>query len=127
MADMSKKSIKELKSIIQADSGADAKTARAAYNEIEKREGPLDFTVTMILGGRSLENPKAPPKKPIEKIKKMKLKQDKTKMAYGGMSGGKQHMYVAGGSVTDNPGLLALKGSGAKGMEAYKKITGKDG
>jgi len=47
-----------------------------------------------------------------------------SKMAYGGMSGGKKHMYVAGGNVTDNPGLKALKVSGPKGMEAYKKITG---
>ncbi len=46
-------------------------------------------------------------------------------MAYGGMAGGKKHMYVAGGSVQDNPGLLALKASGPKGMEAYNKITGK--
>ena len=49
----------------------------------------------------------------------------KTKMAYGGMSSGKKHMYVAGGSVQDNPGLLALKASGSKGMEAYNKITGR--
>jgi hypothetical protein len=33
-------------------------------------------------------------------------------------------MYVAGGNVTDNPGLKALRASGPKGMEAYKKITG---
>tara|TARA_R100001086_G_scaffold217851_1_gene134365 strand:- start:188 stop:607 length:420 start_codon:yes stop_codon:yes gene_type:complete len=46
-----------------------------------------------------------------------------SKMAYGGMSGGKKHMYVAGGSVKDNPGLKALRASGPKGMEAYKKIT----
>ena len=46
-----------------------------------------------------------------------------SKMAYGGMSGGKKHMYVAGGNVTDNPGLKALRASGPKGMEAYKKIT----
>ena len=45
-------------------------------------------------------------------------------MAYGGMSGGKKHMYSAGGSVTDNPGLKALRASGPRGMEAYKKITG---
>ena len=45
------------------------------------------------------------------------------KMAYGGMAGGKKHMYAAGGSVTDNAGLTALKNSGPKGMEAYKKIT----
>ena len=47
-----------------------------------------------------------------------------SKMAYGGMSGGKKHMYVAGGNVTDNPGLKALRESGSKGMEAYEKITG---
>ena len=50
---------------------------------------------------------------------------NKSKMAYGGMAGGKKHMYVAGGAVQDNPGLLALKASGSKGMEAYNKITGR--
>ena len=49
----------------------------------------------------------------------------KAEMAYGGMSGGKKHMYAAGGSVTDNPGLRALKDSGPKGLEAYNKIAGK--
>jgi hypothetical protein len=44
-------------------------------------------------------------------------------MAYGGMANGKRHMYVAGGSVKMNPGLLALKNSGPKGLEAFNKIT----
>lgn len=53
------------------------------------------------------------------------LKKNAEKMAYGGMSGGKKHMYLApGGVVKDNPGLKALRASGPKGMEAYKKITG---
>ena len=53
------------------------------------------------------------------------LKKNVEKMAYGGMSGGKKHMYLApGGVVKDNPGLKALRASGPKGMEAYKKITG---
>ena len=52
------------------------------------------------------------------------LKKNVEKMAYGGMSGGKKHMYLApGGVVKDNPGLKALRASGLKGMEAYKKIT----
>ena len=55
-----------------------------------------------------------------------KGKKGPMKMAYGGMANGKPHMYSAGGSVTENPGLKALKASGPKGMEAYKKITGKD-
>jgi len=46
----------------------------------------------------------------------------KAKMMRGGMSGGKQHMYAAGGMVKDNPGLKALK---AASPEAYNKITGK--
>jgi len=33
---------------------------------------------------------------------------DKSKMAYGGMANNKRHMYVAGGSVQDKPGLKAL-------------------
>lgn len=45
----------------------------------------------------------------------------KAQMAYGGTVNGKRHMYSAGGSV--NKGLLALKKSGPKGLEAYNKIT----
>jgi len=59
---------------------------------------------------------------PKSKLKKMK----KAEMMMGGMANGKKHMYAAGGSVTENPGLKALKASGPKGMEAYNKITGKD-
>ncbi len=47
------------------------------------------------------------------------LKTNKEKMSYGGMSGGKKHMYVAGGSVTDNAGLRALKKASP---EAYANI-----
>ena len=40
---------------------------------------------------------------------KGKGKMKKPEMAYGGMAGGKKHMYSGGGSVTDNAGLRALK------------------
>ena len=60
----------------------------------------------------------------MDKKDMKKMKKKKTEMAYGGMSGGKKHMYAAGGSVTDNPGLKALRASGPGGMEAYNKITG---
>ena len=49
----------------------------------------------------------------------------KAQMMRGGMANGKMHMYAAGGSVTENPGLKALKASGPKGMKAYNKIMGK--
>ena len=60
----------------------------------------------------------------VGKMKKKdakKLTDGKTKMADGGMAYGKKHMYAAGGSVTMNPGLKALK---AKSPEAFNKITG---
>lgn len=117
MADMSKKTDAELRKIMNKDSGADQKTATAAYRELTKRKGDLGFTVTMILGGRDIEHPKAPPKKP-----KRTEKKKKPEMMKGGMVNGKAHMYAAGGSVTDNAGLRALKKASP---EAYKKITGK--
>jgi hypothetical protein len=53
-----------------------------------------------------------------------KGKKGPMKMAMGGMANGKKHMYLNdGGSVKDNAGLLALKASGPKGLEAYNKIT----
>ena len=58
----------------------------------------------------------------IMPLPKSKPKKGKTKMTRGGMSGGKEHMYAAGGMVRDNPGLKALK---AASPIAYNKITGK--
>ena len=51
----------------------------------------------------------------------------KAQMMKGGMANGKVHMYAAGGAVTDNAGLRALKASGPKGLKAYNKITGRNG
>jgi len=63
-----------------------------------------------------------PKPRPSKKKKKMMGGgySKKAEMAYGGMSKGKKHMYAAGGSVTDNPGLRALKKASP---EAYNKIT----
>ena len=117
MADMSKKTDAQLEKILQKDSGADAETARAAYEELTNRRGDLGFTVTMILGGRPLKNKEVLLPKP-----KPKNMPKKTEMAYGGMAGGKKHMYAAGGLVKDSPGLKALKKASP---QAYKQITGK--
>jgi hypothetical protein len=59
---------------------------------------------------------------PKPRPKNLKKKSKKAEMAYGGSVGGKKHMYSAGGSVTDNAGLRALKASGPKGMAAYQNI-----
>ncbi len=55
-------------------------------------------------------------KKGVTKIKKSN---NKAAMVPGGTSGGKVHMYAAGGVVKDNPGLEALK---LASPEAYNKI-----
>lgn len=52
-------------------------------------------------------------------LTKMKKDKKKTAMVPGGTSGGKIHMYAAGGVVKDNPGLEALK---LASPEAYNKI-----
>lgn len=57
--------------------------------------------------------------KATEKMNKAKG----AEMMRGGMANGKEHMYAAGGMVSD--GLKALKASGPKGLEAFNKITGK--
>jgi len=108
--DYSKKSDSALEKMLEKDSGASVEQAKAAYNELSKRRGDMGFTVTMILGGRKLDKDSKPVPVPKPRPKK------KTEMAYGGMAKGKKHMYVAGGSVTENPGLKALKASGPKGM-----------
>jgi len=71
-----------------------------------ERTGP---SVTIVM---PMPKPKSKPKKPKKKG-----------MMRGGMANGKEHMYAAGGMVSD--GLKALKASGPKGLEAFNKITGK--
>ena len=44
----------------------------------------------------------------MAEMRKGKGKKGKTAMMRGGMANGKEHMYAAGGSVTENPGLTAL-------------------
>jgi hypothetical protein len=67
MADMSKQSDAQLRALMAKDSGADAKTVRAAYSELERRGQKPAFAVTLVLGGRPLEHPKAPPPRPKRK------------------------------------------------------------
>ena len=99
--DYSGMSTSDLKKMIQKDSGASKQAATAAFKELEKREGNMGYSVTLILGGRKLGP---------DKMDMPKSKPKKAEMAKGGMANGKLHMYTGGGSVTDkmNPGLRAL-------------------
>ena len=100
---MKKMSKKELDAYKKKEGYFHASDPRHPMNS--ERTGP---SITIVM---PMPKPKSKPKKASRK---------KTEMAYGGMSGGKQHMYAAGGMVKDNPGLKALKKASP---EAYKKIT----
>jgi hypothetical protein len=88
-----------------------------AYSDVTERDRTGGFEST------DSETKKQATKKPQGKARGGMAK--KAQMMRGGMANGKMHMYAAGGSVTENPGLKALKASGPKGMQAYNKITGK--
>tara|TARA_R100001224_G_C3891805_1_gene105255 strand:+ start:81 stop:497 length:417 start_codon:yes stop_codon:yes gene_type:complete len=103
------------------------KDLRQREREINKQESmdrnaranAADLKAGSAMGGANAPKPRSKPMKPPKPMKK-------PEMMYGGMANNKKHMYAAGGSVKDTPGLKALKGSGSKGMEAYKKITGRN-
>lgn len=126
MADkLSDKSTSQLNAMLNKGSGASQKEVRAAITELKKR-GEDTPPPSLVMGGRRemSKGGKATKKVPVISIGvgMAELPKGKAKMMRGGMSGGKEHMYAAGGMVKDNPGLKALK---AASPEAYKKITGK--
>jgi hypothetical protein len=122
---LSDKSTSQLNAMLNKGSGASQKEVRAAITELKKR-GEDTPPPSLVMGGRRemSKGGKATKKVPVISIGvgMAEMPKGKAKMMRGGMSGGKEHMYAAGGMVKDNPGLKALK---AASPEAYKKITGK--
>ena len=122
---LSDKSTSQLNAMLNKGSGASQKEVRAAITELKKR-GEDTPPPSLVMGGRRemSKGGKATKKVPVISIGvgMAELPKGKAKMMRGGMSGGKEHMYAAGGMVKDNPGLKALK---AASPEAYNKITGK--
>ena len=123
--ELSEKSTSQLNAMLNKGSGASQKEVRAAIRELKKR-GEDTPPPSLVMGGRRemSKGGKATKKVPVISIGvgMAEMPKGKAKMMRGGMSGGKEHMYAAGGMVKDNPGLKALK---AASPEAYNKITGK--
>jgi|11BtaG_2_1085332.scaffolds.fasta_scaffold03245_2 hypothetical protein len=126
---LKEKSNSQLRNMLMKDSGYSASEVVAVITEMKSRGLPTP-DAKMVTGGRDkvpMDKPKMPTKlpksKPQAKARGGMAKKNKVQMMRGGMANGKQHMYAAGGMVSD--GLKALKASGPKGLEAYKKITGK--
>ena len=122
---LSDKSTSQLNAMLNKGSGASQKEVRAAITELKKR-GEDTPPPSLVMGGRRemSKGGKATKKVPVISIGvgMAEMPKGKAKMMRGGMSGGKEHMYAAGGMVKDNPGLKALK---AASPEVYNKITGK--
>ena len=98
----------------------------AAKRELSTRSMAQD-TTTGLKRNKGGDTPKKTKKVPAVAISfgmvdAPKNGKNKAAMMRGGMANGKQHMYSAGGSVTDNAGLRALKKASPA---AYNKITGK--
>ena len=112
------KSMPELVKLIE-DENQPAALKAAARRKL-KRQSERDKTP----GPRMAKGGDAKKKVPVISIGvgMAEVKPGKAKMMRGGMANKKEHMYAAGGSVTDNAGLRALKKASP---EAYKKITGK--
>ncbi len=104
-SDKSAKQIKEIRNKVLAEDKADKKIIK--YQQMKPMQ--KDMVDNMGKMGMGMKNNKGG----------SILKKNVEKMAYGGMSGGKRHMYSAGGSVTDNAGLRALK---AASPQAYANI-----
>lgn len=98
----------------------------AAKRELSTRSMGQD-TTTPLQRNKGGDTPKKTKKVPaiaisIGMVDAPKNGKGKAKMMRGGMANKKEHMYAAGGSVTDNAGLRALKKASPA---AYNKITGK--
>ena len=101
---------------------ADAKTPAPIRAAAKRRLDRLSGADKTAPASQMSKGGKATKKVPVISIGigMAEMPKGKAKMMRGGMSGGKEHMYSAGGMVKDNPGLKALK---AASPEAYNKIT----
>jgi len=116
MADkLSDKTTGQLRAMLDKNSGATATQVRSALSELKKR-GEETPPASLVLGGRKMKKGGMSTKKvPVITIgvgmAEFPKGKKKTQMMRGGMANKKEHMYSAGGSVTDklNPGLRALQ------------------
>jgi hypothetical protein len=92
--------------IAEAKKAGDMKKVKELEKQLAQREREINKQASMdrnaranaadLKAGSAMGGAKPP--KPMKK----------PEMMYGGMANNKKHMYAAGGSVKDNPGLKAL-------------------
>ena len=101
-SDKSAKQIKEIRTKVLSEDKADKKIIK--YQQMKPKQ--KDMVDNMGKMGIGMKNNKGG----------AILKKNVEKMSYGGMSGGKKHMYSAGGDVIDN-----LPNKGTKQLAKTKK------
>lgn len=107
---------KKLREIRQAQAAKEQSRRAKIGDANRKKEVELPpLKSKMKDGGMSKKK-----KVPVIAVSVGMMPKGKAQMAKGGMAYGKAHMYAAGGSVTMNPGLKALKKASP---EAFNKIT----
>ena len=116
-----------LKSALLSDSSLTLKERRSIKAELNRRGLPAPEPVKAAKGGDMKKKSKDDVTVisiGISTMPKSKLKKMKKGMMRGGMANGKEHMYAAGGSVSDklpNKGLKNLAKSD-KGKQAVRKM-----
>ena len=95
-------------------------TASLLRTELKKYDIPLRKDMEGYKPKKRKQTGMADRKASVDNSKSRGGMPKKAAMMRGGMANGKQHMYAAGGSVTDNAGLRALKKASPT---AYNKIT----
>ena len=116
-----------LKSALLSDSSLTLKERRSIKAELNRRGEPAPEPVKAAKGGDMKKKSKDDVTVisiGISTMPKSKLKKMKKGMMRGGMANGKEHMYAAGGSVSDklpNKGLKNLAKSD-KGKQAVRKM-----
>lgn len=116
---MAGKTRKQIAAEVYADAGKMELSEEEAYRMLQSRLKSAGFALDKNVEEMKKEYYIGDDKTSKEKEKRLK---GKAEMRYGGMANGKKHNYAAGGNVSDNAGLRALK---VASPEAYKKITGK--
>jgi len=121
---MKDKTDSQLQAMLNKNSGASVREVKSALAELKKRGLPTPPEKNVTGGREYAKGGSATKKVPVISIGvgMAEVKNGKAKMMRGGTANKKEHMYAAGGSVTDNAGLRALKKASPA---AYNKITGK--
>ena len=105
---MKDKSVAQLNAMLNKGSGMDQKTVKQASAELKRRGEPTP-PPALVMGGRAVEHPKAPPRRPTPPKKKMaKGGYANCGASVPGTQESTKKLATGGLLKPDNPGLKKL-------------------